>query len=81
MRATRLNKAIVVGLGALLLGGVTSVYAATSVIRGVGTMAHFEPFDGPATMTARSLLSNQMKCCPGSSTQGSALSPSSRPAR
>jgi quercetin dioxygenase-like cupin family protein len=53
---TRLNKAIVVGLGALLLGGVTSVYAATSVISGSGTIAHFEPFDGPATMTARSLF-------------------------
>ena len=57
MRTTRLNKAIVVGLGALVLvGGVTSVYAATSVISGVGTIAHFEPFDGPATMTARSLF-------------------------
>jgi quercetin dioxygenase-like cupin family protein len=56
MRTTRLNKVIVIGLGALLLGGAASVYAATSVIRGVGTMAHFEPFDGPATMTARSLF-------------------------
>jgi quercetin dioxygenase-like cupin family protein len=56
MRTTRLNKAILVGLVALLLGGVTSVYAATSVISGVGTIAHFEPFDGPATMTARSLF-------------------------
>jgi len=56
MRTTRLNKAIVVGLGALLLGGVTSVYAATSVISAAGTIAHFEPFDGPATMTARSLF-------------------------
>jgi quercetin dioxygenase-like cupin family protein len=56
MRTTRLNRAIVIGLGALLLGGVTSVYAATSVISGTGTMAHYEPFDGPATMTARSLF-------------------------
>jgi quercetin dioxygenase-like cupin family protein len=56
MRTTRLNRVIVIGLGALLLGGVTSVYAATSVIRGQGTMAHFEPFGGPATMTARSLF-------------------------
>ncbi len=56
MRTTRLKRAIVIGLGALLLGGVTAVYAATSVIRGTGTMAHFEPFDGPATMTARSLF-------------------------
>jgi hypothetical protein len=56
MRATRLKRAIVAGLslGAVLLVGVT-VYAATSVIRGVGTMAFFEPFDGPATMTSRSL--------------------------
>ena len=56
MRTTRLNKAVLVGLVALLLGGVTSVYAATSVISGSGTIAHFDPFDGPATMTARSLF-------------------------
>jgi quercetin dioxygenase-like cupin family protein len=55
-RTTRLKRVVVIGLGALLLGGVASVYAATSVIRGSGTMAHFEPFDGPATMTARSLF-------------------------
>jgi quercetin dioxygenase-like cupin family protein len=53
MRTTRLRRAIVAG--AVLLVGVT-VYAATSVISGVGTIAHFEPFDGPATMTARSLF-------------------------
>ena len=52
---TRLNRAIVAGLGAVLLVGVT-VYAATSVISGVGTMAQYDPFGGPATMTARSLL-------------------------
>jgi len=57
MRTTRLNRAILAGLGAVLLVGVT-VYAATSVISGVGTMAHFEPFNGPATMTARSLFIN-----------------------
>ncbi|MGI8861925.1 MAG: cupin domain-containing protein [Gaiellaceae bacterium] len=45
-----------IGLAALLLGGVATVYAATSVIRGAGTMAYFEPFDGPATMTSRSLF-------------------------
>jgi quercetin dioxygenase-like cupin family protein len=56
MRTTRLKRVIVIGLGVLLLVGVASVYAATSVIRGSGTMAHFEPFDGPATMTARSLF-------------------------
>ena len=56
MRTTRLNKAVLVGLLALLLGGVTSVYAATSVISGVGTVAHVERFDGPGTMTTRSLF-------------------------
>ena len=55
MRTTRLNRAIVAGLGILLLVG-TSAYAATSVISGVGTIAHYGPFDGPATMTARSLF-------------------------
>jgi quercetin dioxygenase-like cupin family protein len=44
------------GLGAVLLGGIATGYAATSVISGVGTMARFEPFNGPATMTARSLF-------------------------
>jgi quercetin dioxygenase-like cupin family protein len=56
MRTTRLKRLTVIGLGILLLGGVATVYAATSVIRGTGTMAHFAPFDGPATMTARSLF-------------------------
>jgi hypothetical protein len=53
MRTTRLKKAIGVGLGAVLLVGAT-VYAATSVIIGVGTIAHFEPFDGPANGCASS---------------------------
>ena len=57
MRTTRLNRAIVAGLGVALLVGVT-VYAATSLIIGVGTIAHYEPFDGPATMTTRSLSIN-----------------------
>jgi quercetin dioxygenase-like cupin family protein len=56
MRTTRLNKAILVGLLALLLGGVTTVYASTSVISAIGTVAHVERFDGPGTMTARSLF-------------------------
>jgi quercetin dioxygenase-like cupin family protein len=56
MRTTRLKKVIVIGLGALLLGGVVSAYAATSLIRGTGTMAQYDPFGGPATMTARSLF-------------------------
>jgi quercetin dioxygenase-like cupin family protein len=55
-RATRLNRVIAIGLGALLLGGVTAAYAAISVPRGTGTIAHYEPFDGPATMTTRSLF-------------------------
>ncbi len=56
MRTTRLKRVIVIGLGVLLLGGAASVYAATSVIRGVGTMAHFGPFGGPAPMPSRSLF-------------------------
>jgi len=60
MRITHLKRAIV---GTLLLSGAT-VYAATSVIRGVGTMAFFAPFDGPATMTARSLFINADEVLP-----------------
>lgn len=55
MRTTRLTKVIVAILGAMLLVVVT-VYGATSVINAVGTIAHFEPFDGPATMVQRNLL-------------------------
>ena len=36
MRTTRLNRFTVAGLGVLLLFGITSAYAATSVISGVG---------------------------------------------
>ena len=56
-RSTLPRRALVACLGAVLLVsvGVTSGYSATSVISGSGTVAHFEPFDGPATMTARSL--------------------------
>ena len=56
MRTTRSNKVILVGLLVFLIGGVTTVYAATSVITAVGTVAHLERFDGPGTMTARSLF-------------------------
>jgi quercetin dioxygenase-like cupin family protein len=56
MRTMRLNRFTVAGLGVLLLFGITSAYAATSVISATGTMANFEPFGGPATMTARSLF-------------------------
>lgn len=55
LSATRLNSAIVAGLAAVLLVGVT-VYAATSTIHGTGTIAYYEPFQGPATMTVRSLF-------------------------
>jgi quercetin dioxygenase-like cupin family protein len=51
-----LNRAIVAGLvGAVLLVGV-NVHAATQMIHGVGTIAYYEPFNGPATMTVRSLF-------------------------
>ena len=56
MRATRMKRAIVIGLGVLLLGGIATGYAATSVINGTGTVAQYDPFGGPATMTARSLF-------------------------
>jgi quercetin dioxygenase-like cupin family protein len=55
MRITRLKTAVVASLAAVLLVGVT-LYAATSVISGTGTIAHYAPFNGPATMTARSLF-------------------------
>jgi len=54
MRTTLLKRAIVAGVGAVILIGVT-VYAATSVTIGVGTFPHFEPFGGPATITTRTL--------------------------
>src|SRR6266536_3520671 len=63
MRTTLRKRAIAAGLGAVLLVGVT-VYAATSVINAVGTMAHFEPFNGPATMTARNLFINANEVLP-----------------
>ena len=51
-----MKRAIVIGLGVLLLGGIATGYAATSVISGSGTIAQYDPFGGPATMTARSLF-------------------------
>lgn len=57
MRSIRLRNVVVVGMGVVLLVGVT-VYAATSVISGTGTIAYYAPFNGPATMTARSLFIN-----------------------
>ena len=64
MRTTRVNKAILVGLLAVLFGGVTSVYAATSVINATGTVARFERFDGPGVMTARSLFIDANEALP-----------------
>ena len=57
MGRTRLKTTILAGLGAALLVGVT-VYAATSATIGVGTIANFAPFGGPATMTTRVLSIN-----------------------
>ena len=54
MRTIRLQWVTAAGLGGALLIGVT-VYAATSVTIGVGTLEHFAPFGGPATITTRSL--------------------------
>lgn len=54
---SRSRKSIMSGLGALLLVGVgvMSAYAAQSMILGSGTLAHFDSFGGPATMTTRAL--------------------------
>jgi quercetin dioxygenase-like cupin family protein len=54
MGISHLKRTLVVGL--TLLGGGATVYAATSVINAIGTIENYEPFDGPATMTARNLL-------------------------
>ncbi|MCA1572620.1 MAG: cupin domain-containing protein [Chloroflexi bacterium] len=35
--------------------GASAVYAATNTVIAVGTMAHFDAFGGPATVTTRSL--------------------------
>jgi len=56
MRTTRLKWALVIAFGAVLPAVVATAYAAVSDIRGVGTVAHFGPFNGPGTMTARSLF-------------------------
>ena len=64
MRTARLNRLTVAGLGVLLVLGITSAYAATSVISGIGTMARYEPFGGPATMTARSLFIDANEALP-----------------
>lgn len=50
----RKKLALVVGLGVIGLFGVIA-YAASSTILGVGTVAHSEILNGPATFTARKL--------------------------
>lgn len=57
MRTSRLRMVAIVSLAATLFVGVT-VYGATSVINAVGTIAHYEPFGGPATMIQRNLFIN-----------------------
>ena len=56
MRISRMKVMVIGWGGALLFGGAAAVYAATSVVSGSGTMANYDPFGGPATMTARSLF-------------------------
>ncbi len=74
MRTIRLQRITATGLGGALLIGVT-VYAATSVTIGVGTLEHFAPFGGPATITTADLPSRQMKCWAGTSIPALALTP------
>jgi hypothetical protein len=54
MKITRMKIGIGAGIAAVFVVGIT-VYASTSLIMGVGTFAHFDPFGGPATMTTRTL--------------------------
>ncbi len=44
------------GFSVLVLAGIISTYAATTVVVAVGTIPHSELFDGPATLTVRQLL-------------------------
>ena len=50
---TRKRLALMIGAGVLLLGGTT--YAAVTVILAVGTIPSSELFNGPATVTVRTL--------------------------
>ena len=54
MNHLRNKLTLVVGLSIVLLFGVIA-YAATTVILAVGTIPHSELFDGPATVTVRTL--------------------------
>jgi quercetin dioxygenase-like cupin family protein len=55
MKIITLRKGLVFSLilGTLLVG--VAVYAAVNVTIATGTMAYFEPFNGPATITMRTL--------------------------
>lgn len=55
MRIRTMSRRIVIslGLGMVLFGAIA--YAATTVILGVGRIPHSEIFDGPATVTVRTL--------------------------
>lgn len=56
VRRTRLGLRIAVGLGAVLLG--VTVYSATTNILAVGTIPDSQLFNGPATVTVRTLTIN-----------------------
>ena len=47
---------LAVGFSVLVLVGIISAYAATTVVVAVGTIPHSELFNGPATLTVRQLL-------------------------
>lgn len=49
--------ALVVGLSIIILSGVI-VYASTTLILAVGTIPNSQLFDGPATVTVRTLTIN-----------------------
>lgn len=58
MKTNPLNRNVKLGAGlsVLLLAGMISTYAATTVVVAVGSIPHSELFDGPATLTVRQLV-------------------------
>lgn len=58
MKVKRMSKGLVIAisLGVMLLGG--AVYAAVTVVLAVGVIPHSALFDGPATVTVRTLTIN-----------------------
>jgi quercetin dioxygenase-like cupin family protein len=58
MKTKLLNSKVKLGAGlsVLVLAGIISTHAATTVVVAVGTIPHSELFDGPATLTVRQLL-------------------------